>query len=472
MGRENKIRCYIGFYADEDSEVVLQKLKLTVGRLRCSHSVPVVKFAHNSQGRSYFFLGVPKLEQMCPPKEVWKVLTLLGCEKCSWWPMDIKYVQWFLKGAEIDSHFFEDLPESDLETKDSAAKLPPGNLTNAAALELAEQPNVATNYPTEPFDLSDSRVPDEILEDTHIDRQYDQLLFWLSARAEGSWGIFVNACNLLGLIKDLREARYVLRRMMLLGHVDCSPDGSRWSISPPAIVQSSSDREFLCGQRTPELLDRISSQCALDDKPQPGHQGPTHIEMSRISLEDSDSIAISDSIEVMFAGKSSEKLAKLLPDLAGWKGLLTSYDKLNPYNYEFEVWGREGFVPCDAIIERNDIYTGESGLYYLKHKFTGLGTSLYFDHRDQRWLKGDWYGLRFLALQSSGKRCSVRHDSKSNELRIPLAQQWPALYERALVLASGFLPLRSKNGKWLTYQDVSADLSLTLANKLNVFQEE
>jgi hypothetical protein len=458
MGRESRVRWYVGFWADEDPNVVLRKLKLTVGRQRCSHKVPMVKFAQNSKGRSHFFLGVTQLDQMCPTREVLKILELIGREKYAWWPMDLKYVQWYLHGLEIVTHYFEDLPVE---------------VTEVVSPPQSDESHYAeSNYPSDPFDFSDSGMPEEMLEDTQIDRQYDQLLYWLSARAEGSWGIFVNACNLLGLIKDLKEARHVLRRMMLLGHVECSTDGSRWSVSPPAIVQSCSNRGFLCGQRTPDLLDKVSAQSALDDRPQPGHQGPTRIEMSGASLEDSYAIPINDSIEVLFAGKSSERLSKLLPDLAGWKDLLTSIDKLNPYNYEFEMWRSEGFVKSDGIIERNNVYTGESGLYTLNHRFTGLSSSLFFDFERQRWLKGDWYGLRFLAIQCSGERCSVLYDSKSNALKMPIAQRWPAIYERALVLASGFLPRRSSNGKWLVYQDVSVDVSLALANKLNVSREE
>jgi hypothetical protein len=469
MGRESKLRCYVGFYADEEPNVVLEKLKLIVGRQRCSDKVPVVKFAQNSEMRSYFFLGVTELVHMCPTKEVWKILELLGCEKHAWWPMDIKYIQWWVKGSDLSCHYFEDLPWDDFAatTKPALAKV-----ADAPTPSLLNQPRTEAAYPTDPFDLTDADLPDQIQDNTQIDHQYDQLLYWLSARVEGSWGSFVNACNLLGLIKDLKEARYVLRRMMLLGHVECSHDGSRWSVSAPAIVQSSSNRKFLCGQRTPDLLEKVSAHSALDDRPQPGHQGPTHIEMSRGSLQDGDSIPINESIEVVFAGKSSEKLSKLLPDLSGWKDLLTSIDKLNPYNYDFEIWRSEGFVPCDGIIERHNVYTGESGLYNLKHKFTGLSASLFFDFDRQRWLKGDWYGLRFLSLQCSAKKCAVFYDSRSNQLSIPVAQHWPALYERALVLASGFLPRRSSKGDWLVYQDVSAELSLTLANKLNVSREE
>jgi len=46
------------------------------------------------------------------------------------------------------------------------------------------------------------------------------------------------------------------------------------------------------------------------------------------------------------------------------------------------------------------------------------------------------------------------------------------LYERALVLATGFLPDRAKNQKWLRYQGVSTKLCQILASKLNVLVRE
>ena len=93
---------------------------------------------------------------------------------------------------------------------------------------------------------------------------------------------------------------------------------------------------------------------------------------------------------------------------------------------------------------------------------------LYLDQPNQRWLRGDWYGLRFLAYDSVGLDFEVTYDSSTNNLLIPVDERWPMLYERALVLASGSLPGRAENPKWLRYSGVSSELVYLLAEKLNV----
>ena len=93
---------------------------------------------------------------------------------------------------------------------------------------------------------------------------------------------------------------------------------------------------------------------------------------------------------------------------------------------------------------------------------------LYLDQSNQRWLRADWYGLRFLAYDSAGRDFEVTYDSSTNDLLIPMAERWPMLYERALVLASGSLPGPAANSRWLKYSGVSSELVQLLTEKLNV----
>ena len=93
---------------------------------------------------------------------------------------------------------------------------------------------------------------------------------------------------------------------------------------------------------------------------------------------------------------------------------------------------------------------------------------LYLDQPNQRWLKGDWYGLRFLAHDSANVDFEVKYDSGTRQLLMPADERWPLLYERALVLATGILPCRAENPKWLKYSGVSDELARLLTDKLNV----
>ena len=99
---------------------------------------------------------------------------------------------------------------------------------------------------------------------------------------------------------------------------------------------------------------------------------------------------------------------------------------------------------------------------------TSRTMTLFFDEPAQRWIRGDWYGLRFLSLEAGQACVEVVHDSGASELLIPASQRWPLLYERALTLASGMLPGRAANPDWLSYPRIPLDLAKVLCGKLNV----
>ena len=458
MARDNTVQRYVGVHTDADPQAVLEKLRRVVEGRKLANRIPVVKCAKNPRGRFYFFLGVTGWSDVYLPEEVRRVLELLGLESLAYWPMEVNYIQWKLRGEEIETHYFKSI-----EAKVAAAGvIPPGT----------GYTSVGMGHPIDPFDLSETELPDIDLEDSDADQRFDQLLFWLSARAEGSWEVFVQACQLLRLVKEPRHARHIQRRLILLGHIESSADGARWSICPAAVVRSQSGESFLCGQRTPELLEELSEFFGIVDRPQPEHSCPTRLAITGSSLSEGETIQLKGGVVLTAAGSASDKLATALPNLEGWQDTLRRIEMLNPYNYEIERWAGGGFSPCQEISERDNVYTGESGMYHLTHKVTGVGMTLYFDQAGQRWLKGDWYGLRFLAHQTAGTRCEVMHDNRRNELKIPLAQHWPLLYERALVLSSGFLPHKIKDAGWLIYSKVPANLSRVLANKLNVSVKE
>ncbi|MBF2099431.1 MAG: hypothetical protein IGQ88_13805 [Gloeomargaritaceae cyanobacterium C42_A2020_066] len=96
----------------------------------------------------------------------------------------------------------------------------------------------------------------------------------------------------------------------------------------------------------------------------------------------------------------------------------------------------------------------------------GWRKTLFYDTEAETWRQGDWYGLRFLALQ---EKRYANYAPQSEKLWIPQIQRWPQIYERALVLASGLLPERSQGG--LVYSAVSGKLAQTLADKLSVTLE-
>jgi hypothetical protein len=93
------------------------------------------------------------------------------------------------------------------------------------------------------------------------------------------------------------------------------------------------------------------------------------------------------------------------------------------------------------------------------------------DKANNFWFQGDWYGLRFLALQYSGQKLMAKYDRDTHNLYIPWSQRWSEIYERALVLSSGCLPSEVKTnlfGRTLQYQNLQAEVAELLASKLNI----
>ena len=294
----------------------------------------------------------------------------------------------------------------------------------------------------------------------------ERLLHWLSVIGEGTWEGFNQACNVLKVAQDKQEARSALRRLSLLGHLDLSDDGSRWSVSPAVLVRfpDNPDSGFLAGRRTESFLRRVREFWHINETPQSYYSGPPRIDLNSGVAENTAALEITD------AGATSTRLAALLPDLNEWKDSLQSLDNLKVTSYEIERWQSGSFQPCDTVYDRDGIYYGEPGMYRisLEGDRTGRTMTLFFDEPAQRWIRGDWYGLRFLSLEAGQACVEAVHDSGAGELLIPASQRWPLLYERALTLASGMLPGRAANPDWLSYPRIPLDLAKVLCGKLNV----
>ena len=318
------------------------------------------------------------------------------------------------------------------------------------------QREVKIDDPGDPFALSDEPIRESASPELGI--QFEKLLYWLSAVGGGTWQTFAQACVALGVVDERQHARSVLRRLRLLGHVDSSQDGSHWEVSPAALVllPIQPEKGFLAGQRVPSLVEEEGGIHGRTH--QPDYQGPPRVEI----VPDGSHARIST------VGQTATKLAELLPAINEWMDSLQQMPKLLTTQFDLQIWDGRQFEPCNTFYERDGRYYGTSGMYRLsrsENKFS-YETTLFFDEPNQRWLRGDWYGLRFLAVGTSGS--DAIHDPDANILLVPAAQRWPLLYERALVLASGLLPGSTDSRNWLRYQGIPLDLALTLCRKLNV----
>lgn len=300
---------------------------------------------------------------------------------------------------------------------------------------------------------------------------YDFLLYWLSSLGSGSWESFRSACNML----QIPEPKRVLRRLKLLGHIETSADGSRWSGTPIALAsikasQPNSQEFILCGQRSSNFLDILGELTFIEYIEQPKGNAPLCI---RVQLG-ADSEAIDQLLEVLRdrhipiqnVGNASLKFAEVLPTWQEWMQTLPRISApILGYDYEYYDIQQEKFIKCN--------FPNHTGMYQLKHqKLLQITPHIcFFDKASDRWFQGDWYGLRFLALQYSDQRLMAKYDRATNNLYIPWSQRWSEIYERALVLSSGCLPSEVKTnhfGRTLQYQNVQAEVAELLASKLNI----
>lgn len=319
--------------------------------------------------------------------------------------------------------------------------------------------------------LANSAARFECTQEQNIMRRYNELVFWLSAKGEGNWDSFVNVCRVLQLISSTKQAGYIFRRLVLLGYVERSEDGSRWCVCPPTMVHKpiDSDYVYLCGQRVPSLLEDLSTLTTVES-PQPEANGPPHIEIRSDITTLRQSIGKKKLFYLQDAGVASLKLAEVLPHLKDWISSLPCLDRLNTSNFEIKRWDGEKYLTCAILYERNGYYYGDSGLYRLTKECdtSKYSLDLYFDAYQQRWMKGDWYGLNFIASRAAGRDSKVIINTDAGTLAIRTKSRWPFIYERALVLASGLLPNARKEPGWLIYQGISIGLAQILTDKLGL----
>jgi hypothetical protein len=274
---------------------------------------------------------------------------------------------------------------------------------------------------------------------------------------------------------QIPESKRFLRRLKLLGHIETSADGKRWSGTPIALVSVKASRpnsqEFiLCGQRSSNLVDILGELAFIEYIEQPKGDAPLCI---RVQLgADPEAIdqlveALRDrNIAIQNVGNASLKFAKALPTRQEWMQTLPHISApILGYDYEYYDIQQERFVECN--------FPNLTGMYQLRHqRLLQLPPHVcFFDKASDRWFQGDWYGLRFLALQCSEQRLSAKYDRETNNLYIPWSQRWSEIYERALVLSSGCLPSEVKTnhfGRSLQYQNVQAEVAELLASKLNI----
>lgn len=319
-----------------------------------------------------------------------------------------------------------------------------------------------------PFDVAIQPDINLVKDNSHI---YQKFLYWLSSVGYGSWDLFKKTCNTL----ELDEPKRILRRLKLLGHIETSSDGQKWSIAPTAIVKVSSldmlPEYILCGQQNSYLIEELKNFADIYRINQLNSPPCLRLKLINITNVQTllDKIKNKINISINNSDNIAQNLALLLPDLENWKLNLKPLPGITESFYDWKYWQNGNFVEC-TLPQKTGMYQMWGG----ENKNAPRRT-LFYDKNTKTWRQGDWYGLRFLALNYNQDDLIARYNPETLQLAIPYCQRWPELYERALVLSSGLLPKYKKTVEqnlWLIYENISLDLAHKLTQKLHVSCQE
>jgi hypothetical protein len=296
--------------------------------------------------------------------------------------------------------------------------------------------------------------------DTH---KYSRLLEWCSAAGSGELTRMRQICEGLGVPSERGGAWSILRRLTLLGHLEFAGASLRWSTIPPTLVAPVADLDcrILVGQRTPNLINFLRGAFLIDECPQT--DGPTRIVVHKAKGD----VMYRPGRQITHVGCAAVDLANLLPAIDQWTQRLPTWDE-----QDFRRFDVERYEPqFDRFYEVSTVDSHcKGGLYRFKLDHPPVVTLALYDDCAGRWICGDYYGLRFLARIRADK-CRVIFRGEAGRLIIPTTDRWPMPYERALVLASGALPLHvdTETGDVvLVYQGITYGLAEQLRGLLGL----
>lgn len=301
----------------------------------------------------------------------------------------------------------------------------------------------------------------------------NELLFWLSARVQGSWEQFKSAVEELHLPEDLLNSRsgddesnwigfpmHQSLRFMLsrLGHVEFFANGCErgWRVTPPSwtLLLTDKPRAILCGARTPQLLRRVETAIS---------------EPASLAIGQAADIPASYCIDAPSRERLVEAVSKsgipllenvpllilnALPPLSDWG---EDVDDL-PVGQE---WIVEKFGADRQRWETSsrDVAIGSNeGLFRFRLPYQ----SRYFIRRRGMSREVEGAAAKYVLLRRYGRRV-LHFSADSKSLRVPASCRPPLLVERALILCSGRLPTFDAESSILEYGAINSEVARAVA---------
>lgn len=370
-------------------------------------------------------------EQSQRQKYVFGICKLCGCEK---WHLSIRKLK---PDLEKRINWIKDIQKSKDVQKDQSEKAP------------AAVPNNRN--------------------DNLIDLTMDNLLDALTFSRRGSWLEFK---RLASQIDDSPWFPIESARMLsALGHIELSLDRhtmrpSSWSISPStlALLPNGVDA-ILCGARWPELLERIQEDTeAIGGSVEFANNGlgpqtivVRHLDQQGLRLvTKSTTDALTDTLPFQFqltlTEKAGIKLAQQLPVLRDIAKVLPT---ISPSERQADF-----FDINSGKWKHNNDHAQSPGAYRIT---TYPWTFAWRSKLNNELRVGDSRVVKYLAgadLQTP----LLAYDQPNKRLIAPLGAALPGLYERAVVLCSGFLPKANKH--LLYYESVPEVVASVIEGKL------
>ena len=283
----------------------------------------------------------------------------------------------------------------------------------------------------------------------------NSLLLWMSARRSGSMSSFRSKVTELSPTRGRSPHRIFQWNLEKLGHAEFGPAaaGTGWRVAPPILAASDprqSPSAILCGARTPELLERLSS-ADVRERRQSQSQGPEIIEVvapSPLALQE---CAARAGIEVQwnaplailscFTPPTEQSLAPIDIPIGGWD--VTRFSKSGL------AW-----VPSsmeEALAATAGLFRFRSS-YKTQHVLIEDGSPLSVEPAIGKY--------RILKKRHS----PLSYSMPNKALKIRASCRPPSLVERALVLCSGSLPV-FKDGL-ITYSRIEPNMAFSVASLL------
>jgi hypothetical protein len=289
----------------------------------------------------------------------------------------------------------------------------------------------------------------------------DDLLMWASETGSGPWGQLRDTAAYVARVHDTGDRPWYLAAPLSdLGHLDLSWPTERWSVAAPALVMARGCGlcVYLVGARPRRMLERFEEAAdAQDVYPFDIRQGkaPSALFAKCASVDSAQAVADRLRIPLLFdpSAALAERVPSIDPSRLELAAPVPVEDTLAWFDPESYQWL--------GVTDRQ-----EPGLY----RTDLYGRNIFRLHRHDQWYKVDQATGQLMVLSDrSDLLCWSRPSldwATPSLLEVPSWLALPQLVDRALVAASGLLPIRQR-GKRL-YRNVSRVVATILADRLGL----